>query len=140
MGLSILFLVFAIKNSIGNVTEIITLLDKDNYTRTEIAENYVRLVSRWGEWIIVGDNGTLFEISFVNIGNALFSGLMKTYVILTFVSFTSSIVIGKFIFPNLSEYFKAHNQDMVNLATLDTQDLIKESIAVKKTKKQEEWF
>ena len=54
------------------------------------------------------------------------------------MSFGLSIILGKIVFPKLGNYFKDSNQDMVNLATLDTQEIIKE-----KTKKKSEtggWF
>ena len=138
IGLVLIFGGLAIKNSIGNVTEIIQKLDKDTYTRQEISANYQELVEKWGEWTVVGYDGSAFEISFINISKALFSGLMKTYTTLTIVSFGLSIILGKIVFPKLGNYFRDSNQDMVNLATLDTQEIIKE-----KTKKKSEtggWF
>ena len=48
IGLVLLFGSLAIKNSIGNVTEIIQKLDKDIYTRQEISTNYQELVEKWG--------------------------------------------------------------------------------------------
>lgn len=139
ISLTILFVSLTIKNSVGNVTEIIQLLDKDVYTRQEIAENYRYLVEKWGEWTVIGHDGSAFEVSFINIGAALFSGLMKTYLILTIISFSTAIIVGKVLFPKLSTYYKDHNQDIVNLATLETQAEVKK-IAKKNKDKEKEWF
>ena len=107
------------------------MLDKDVYTRQEIAENYRYLVEKWGEWTVIGNDGSAFEVSFVNIGVALFSGLMKTYLILTIISFSTAIIVGKVLFPKLSTYYKDHNQDIVNLATLETQAELKKFKKIK---------
>ena len=135
--MTIFFIVLTIKNSIGNITEILQLLDKDIYNRQEIAENYAYLVEKWGEWTIVGYDGSLFEMSFINIGAALFSGLMKTYLTLSIASLLIAIIVGKILFPKLSEYYKDHNQDLVNLATLETQAEVK---SIKKQKEKGDWF
>ena len=37
-----------------------------------------------GEWTVIGYDGSTFEISFINISKALFSGLMKTYTTLNY--------------------------------------------------------
>lgn len=142
ISLTILFVSLTIKNSVGNVTEILSMLDKDTHTRQEIAENYGYLVEKWGEWTVIGHDGSAFEVAFINIGAALFSGLMKTYLVLTIISFSTAIIVGKVLFPKLSTYYKDHNQDMVNLATLETQSEIKK---LKKNKdkdkdKEKEWF
>lgn len=138
IGLTIFFASLTIRNSIGNVTEIIQLLDKDVYTRQEIAENYSILVEKWGEWSIIGTNGSLFEVKFIDISNALFSGLMKLYLTFTLISFGIAIIVGKVLFPKLSDYYKDYNQDMVNLATLETQAEVKRM--AKKKEKDKEWF
>ena len=65
------------------------------------------LWKKWGEWTVIGNDGSAFEVSFVNIGVALFSGLMKTYLILTIISFSTAIIVGKVLFPKLSTYYKA---------------------------------
>lgn len=126
-----------IRNSVGNVTDIIGLLNKDSLTGEELQQNYNLLVEQWGEWIIVGNSGGVFEIRFVDIRNAFFSGLMITFLSLGIVCLVISIIIGKILFPKLAQYYSDNNQDMVNIATLQTH------AAVTKTKKQtkkEEWF
>ena len=42
------------------------------------------LWEKWGEWTVIGHDGSAFEVAFINIGAALFSGLMKTYLVLTY--------------------------------------------------------
>ena len=136
LGLTILFFCLMIKNSVGNLTEIFDLLDKKTLTGEELSRNYQYLIEKYGEWTIVGNNGGTFSVHFVNIKNAFFSGLMITYCILTMVSFGISIIVGKVLFPKLSQYYKDNNQDMVNLATLQTNA----EITKKKKNKEEEWF
>lgn len=106
------------KNSIGNITEILNLLDKDLYTAEQLAENYQNLTAKWGEWEIIGAGNAGLVIRYVDIGNALFSGLMITYSVLTGVSFMFAILFGKLIFPMLSKHFKNSNEEMVDMATL----------------------
>jgi len=130
--LSGLFASLAFSNSVGNVTDIISKLDKDVYNRTEIAENYSALKEQWGEWTIIGDEGSLTEVKFINIKKAMFGGLMISQLTLAVLSLFLAFFLGKLLFPKLSLLYSDSNQDMVNLATLDTQAEIK---AAKK-----EWF
>src|SRR5690606_17225996 len=109
------------KNSVGNVTKIISLLDKDTYNRVEIAENYNELKEKWGEWDIIGGDGSINEVKFINIKKAMFGGLMITHLTLAILSLFLALFLGKLLFPKLSLLYSDSNQDMVNLATLDTQ-------------------
>ena len=109
-----------IQNSVGNITEIISMLDKDSLTGDQIQENYKYLTDKWGEWTIVGENGGVFSIQFVNLQNAFFSGLMATFLTLGIVCLVVSIVCGKILFPKLADYYKDNNQSMVDIATLQT--------------------
>jgi len=84
-----------VQNSVGNITEIISMLDKDSLTGDQIQENYKYLTDKWGEWTIVGENGGVFSIQFVNLQNAFFSGLMATFLTLGIVCLVVSIVCGK---------------------------------------------
>ena len=77
LALAVICLIFAIKNSFGNVAEIINMLDTKKYTGEELQANYQFLVEKYGEWLI-GNGGAGFQITFVNIGHALFSGLAIT--------------------------------------------------------------
>lgn len=124
------------KNSIGNITEILHLLDKDVYTGEQIAENYKMLVEKWGEWEIVGENTAGLVIRYVDIRNALFSGLMVTYLILTLVSLLLSIALGKIVFPQLVKLYSNNNDEMVNLATLKSAQKIDEITS----QTGKEWF
>ena len=134
--LALLFFLLMAKNSIGNITEILHLLDKDAYTGEQIAENYKMLVEKWGEWEIVGENTAGLVIRYVDIRNALFSGLMVTYLILTLASLLLSIVLGKVVFPQLVKLYSNNNDEMVNLATLKSAQKIDEITS----QKGKEWF
>lgn len=127
-----------IKNSIGNVTEILHLLDKDIYTGEQIEENYAYLVQKWGEWEIVGAGTSGLVIRYVDVRNALFSGLMITYTILTIICVVLSIIFGKVLFPQLSKLFSDNNSEMVDIATLKSAAKIDEMSNNKNSTK--EWF
>lgn len=120
IGLAIIFFILMIRNSVGNITEIMSLLDKKSHTGEQIEQNYKMLVEKWGEWVIVGKNGGLFTIQFIDIRNAFFSGLMITFLTLSIVCLVFAIVVGKIVFPKLSTYYSENNQSMVDIATLQT--------------------
>ena len=120
LALAIVCLVLAIKNSFGNIAEIMRLLDSKKYTGETLKANYDFLVDKYGEWVI-GSSGAGFKITFINIGNALFSGLMITNSILFVVFLVLSIVSGKLL-PKISAQIVAENQDMVNLTILKNTD------------------
>lgn len=138
LGLSILFFVLMVQNSVGNVTEIIRLLDKDSLTGSQIQENYSHLVEKWGEWTIVGENGGVFSIQFIDIKNAFFSGLMATFLTLGILCLAISIIGGKIIFPKLAQYYTENNQSMVDIATLQTHAEVTKNKKEKQSK--EDWF
>jgi hypothetical protein len=121
------------KNSVGNITEILNLLDKDMHTTEQLANNYQMLITKWGEWEIIGGETAGISIRYVNIGNALFSGLMITFSIFTIVSFVSAILFGKIIFPMISKHFNNLNEEMVNMATLRSASQIDQM-------SKKEWF
>lgn len=125
-----------IENSIGNITEILHLLDDEIYTSEEIAEHYAMLIEKWGEWEIIGaDTGGLI-IRYVDIRNALFSGFMITYTILFVVCIILSIAIGKILLPQLAKMYTNNNDEMVDVATLKSA----QQINTLSTKKNKEWF
>ena len=134
-----LFVVLAISNSWGNITEIIGLLDKDVYTGQELSANYQYLIEKYGEWIIIGENAGTFSVQFVDIRAAFFSGLMITYIILAIVCLAIAIIVGKIVLPKMAQYYTDNNQDMVNMATLQTNAEIQKQ-KNKKKDKEEEWF
>lgn len=117
LALAIICLILAIKNSFGNVAEIINMLDTKKYTGEELRANYQFLVEKYGEWVI-GNGGAGFQITFVNIGHALFSGLMITNCIFFVVFLVSAYLLGKWLLPKLSAQILLDNQDMVNLTIL----------------------
>ena len=137
IGLAILFFIFMIDNSVGNMTEIISSLDGDVYNEVELEQNYQLLVDKYGEWTIIGNSGSsIFTVRFVDIRQAFFSGLMMTFLVLSIISLAVAIVVGKIVFPKLAQYYADNNQDMVNLATLETNAAVNQ----KKKNEKEEWF
>lgn len=127
-----------IQNSVGNISEIIRLLDSDLYNEAEITEHYQMLVQKWGEWEIIGAEQAGLVVRYVDIRNALFSGLMVTYTILTILCLCLAIVLGKIVFPTLVKYYTNNNDEMVDMATLKTAAKVDASLEDKPTKK--EWF
>lgn len=117
IALAIICLIFAVKNSFGNIAEIMNLLDDKVYTGAELQANYTHLIEKYGEWII-GTGGTGFTIKFINIGKALFSGIMITNVVLSVLFFFSAYILGKWFLPKISAQILIDNQDMVNLTIL----------------------
>ena len=134
LALAIVFFLLTIENSIGNITEILHLLDKDVYTGEEIAEHYKYLVEKWGEWEIVGADSAGLVVRYVDIRNALFSGLMVTYTILTVASLLFAVILGKIVFPQISKLYSNNNDEMVDVATLKSAQKIEEMTSKK------EWF
>lgn len=117
LALSVLCLIFAVQNSFGNVAEIRSLLNSDKYNGEQLESNYNYLVDKYGEWVI-GKSGGGFSITFIDIGNALFSGVMIANAILSVIFFVLAYLLGKWIFPKLSAQTLIDNQDMVNLTIL----------------------
>lgn len=120
LALAVLCLIFAVKNSFGNIAEICNMLDNKKYNGEQLEQNYLYLIDKYGEWVI-GNGGNGFTITFVNIGRALFSGLMITNCILSVFFLISAYVLGKWILPKLSAQILIDNQDMVNLTILKNQ-------------------
>ena len=125
-----------IRNSVGIITEIISMLDKNSLSGEQVEKNYEFLVEKWGEWIIVGDSNGLFSIRFVDIRKAFFSGLMATFLALGLSCLIIAIIVGKVVFPKLAVYFTDNNQDMVNIATLQTHA----EVTKNNRKDKEGWF
>jgi hypothetical protein len=127
--LTIIFVILTIKNSIGNVTYILAQLDSSTYNKEELVANYNQLADKWGEWELIG-----ISVRYIDIGNALFSGLMVTFCTLMFVSFGLAFLLGKIIFPTLRKYYENNNDEMVDLATL------KSATQIDELSKRKEWF
>lgn len=125
LACALLCFVFAVKNSFGNVGEIISLLDSKKYTGNELQENYNYLIDKYGEWVI-GSGGSGFMITFINIGHALFSGLMITDCVLCVIFWLNAYIMGKWLLPKIAADTLVANQDMVNLTILkDHEDATK---------------
>ena len=120
LALAVICLIFAVKNSFGNIVEICDLLDDSKWTGVQLEQNYSFLVEKYGEWII-GNGGNGFTITFVNIGKALFSGLMIANCVLCVIFLVSSQLLGKWLLPKISAQILLDNQDMVNLTILKNQ-------------------
>lgn len=128
------------KNSIGNITEILDLLDEKVYNNEQLAENYRYLVDKWGEWEMRGDAGGL-GVRYVDVGRALFSKLMITYLCVSASMLCLSLILGKLVFPLLAKMYKDANDEMVDMATLTSASKIEEiSKRSKKTNKEGGWF
>jgi hypothetical protein len=121
LALSVLCLIFAIKNSFGNIGEICNLLDNKKFTGEDLRNNYEYLTNKYGEWVI-GTGSAGFTITFINIGSALFSGLMVANCFLSVLFLLSAYLFGKWLFPKLSEQILLDNQDMVNMTVLKSQE------------------
>ena len=119
--LCVVCLVLAIRNSFGNVAEITSLLNSKKYTGAELQANYQMLIEKYGEWVI-GNGSNGFTITFINIGKAVFSGLMISCLIGAVVSGISSVLFGKWLLPTLTRKFTQDNQDMTNLVILSEAD------------------
>ena len=115
------------------------MLDKDIYTGEELSANYQYLIEKYGEWIIIGKNAGVFSVQFVDIRAAFFSGVMIAYIIFSIICFTIAIIAGKIVFPKMAQYYADNNQDMVNMATLQTNAEIQKQ-KNKKKDKEEDWF
>lgn len=134
MIIFIIFTLAAFRNSVGNITEIIQLLDKDVYNRVEIAENYQMLKEKYGEWTIIGGEGSIGEIRFINIEKAIIGGLTITYITTAVVSLFLALFLGKQLFPKLSQYYENVIIDTDRLTQLDIKAELDE------LKKKKEWF
>lgn len=118
LALGILFLILAIKNSIGNVLEIKELLNSKKFTGEELKANYDMLIEKYGEWHI-GNGGAGFSIEFIDITNAIFSGVAITCFVLSVLCFASSYIFGKWLLPIIAKNIDENNQDNVNLTILE---------------------
>ena len=107
-----------VRNSVGNVVEILDLLDSKKYSELQLAENYALLVEKWGEWEIVGAGTAGLVIRYVDVGSALFSGLMMTFCTLTVISFVCALLFGKVVLPLMTKHYECSNRELVDLSTL----------------------
>lgn len=117
IGFSILCFVLAISSSLGNINEIIQQLDGKKYTGEELEANYNALIDKYGEWTI-GSGGAGFQIKFVNIARAAFSGLMIANFFFSVIFIVLAFLLGKLILPKTAQVIEQNNIDMVNLTIL----------------------
>lgn len=97
-------------------------------------KNYAYLKQKYGEWEIYGKESSIIKVRIVDYRNALFGGITQAYLILTIVFFTSAIVFGKIVFPQLSKTCLSANKQMADLAAIQTSEIVKEK------KNKGEWF
>lgn len=116
--LAIICLIVALRNSFGNVAEISRMLDDKQLTGEQLTQNYNYLLEKYGEWTI-GDGSKGFQMDFVNIKRALFSGVMIASLIFSVLFLVGAFVVGKWLMPKLSQQVQQSNQDMVNLKILE---------------------
>lgn len=117
IALSVIMFLFAIRHSIGNIAEIVDLLDSKKFNGVQLQEHYNYLIEKYGEWIIGnGNNG--FVLTFINIGNAVFSGVAVLSSVFSLLFLIGAYVLGKWILPTLSAQITQQNQDMVNITVL----------------------
>lgn len=137
---TIVFFCLAIRYSVGNVVEINKLLSVDS--EIERQSNYDVLVEKWGKWYIVGDGRGVMDISFINIPKALFSGLMITFTTLTLIFLLLAVIIGKIILPMMAKTYTESNNELVDIATLNTLEQVNEISGKKEKNKKpkKEWF
>lgn len=109
-------LYFAIKNSFGNMAELISLLDSKKYTATELQEHYAQLVEKYGEWHI-GSGSTGFVLNFINIKKVFFSGVMIMNLLGSGICLACHIIAKK-VLPKVAQRNREKNQDLVNMEML----------------------
>lgn len=121
IGMSILCFVLAISNSLGNIAEICSQLNSKRYTGEELQAHYNALVEKYGEWSI-GNGGAGFQVKFVNIARACFSGLMIANFTLCGLFLVLAFLLGKWILPKTANILEQNNTDMVNLTILEDKE------------------
>lgn len=117
LALSLFCLYIALKNSLGNFAEMVDMLDKKTYTGEQLQTNYNYLIERYGEWII-GNGSNGFQISFINVKNVIFSGVMITNFCFAVMFFVFANLLGKWLLPLYAKKLKEDSQDMVNMEIL----------------------
>ena len=117
LALAVIFLIVALANSFGNVNEITEMLDTKTHTGEELQANYAYLTEKYGEWVI-GNGDKNFQIVFIDVKAAVFSGIMISCTVMASVYFAAAYILGKWLFPALAKKTLQDNQDMVNLTIL----------------------
>lgn len=115
--ISLICLFIAIKNSLGNFAEMVDLLDKKSYTGEELQANYTYLIEKYGEWVI-GNGANGFQITFINVKNVIFSGVMMINLSFSIILFIFANLLGKWLLPFYAKKLREDSQDMVNIEIL----------------------
>lgn len=121
LAIAIVCFILAIHNSLGNINEITQLLNSKKYTGEELQANYDFLIAKYGEWTI-GNGGAGFQVKFVNIARAAFSGLMIANFTLCALFIVLAVLLGKWVLPKTASILEQNNTDMVNLTILREKD------------------
>lgn len=121
LGIAILCFVLALRYSIGNLMEIMNLLDNKAYNGQQLGINYLYLIDKYGEFNI-GNGGMGFQVKFVNIGNAFFSKLFVFYFIIFVIMLCGAFILGRWALPRIANQIDERNQDLVNLTVLRSQE------------------
>lgn len=117
LAISLICLFIALKNSLGNFAEMVDLLDKKTYTGEELQANYTYLIEKYGEWVI-GNGANGFQITFINVKNVIFSGVMAINLAFSVVLFIFANLLGKWLLPLYAKKLREDSQDMVNIEIL----------------------
>jgi len=117
LAIGLICLILAIIYSLGNMTEMLNLLNDKIYTGEELKANYEYLVSKYGSWQF-GDGGAGFTVDFINVGNVVFSHAFTFFITMSFFFIIAAFLLGKWIFPKLARQIETNNQDMVNMTIL----------------------
>lgn len=117
LAVAVFCLFLALRNSLGNLGEIIDLLDSRKYNETEVSEHYQMLIDRYGEWRIGAESGGM-AILFINLKAAVFNGFATMTAIFSVVFLACAFLLGKWILPMRAKQIEQDNQDLVNLTIL----------------------
>ena len=121
IALAFVFFVVAISESVSNLNEIYDKLDSNVYNDEQLAENYIELCDKYGEWV-VGKGTSGFTLHFINFKGAIFSAVIVSMAICSEVFLLLGFLFGKWLMPYWSKKLEQSNQDMVNLTILEKAD------------------
>jgi phage-related minor tail protein len=116
MALAMICLIFAIRNSIGNLLEMYEMLDGSDKTGQELVNNYDALLDKYGPW---SAQAGPYVITFIDVRNVVLNGFAITNAIFAVFFYIAGNVLGKWVFPWLARKIEKDNQDMVNITILE---------------------
>lgn len=117
LAIAVVCLALAIRYSLGNMVEMLNLLNDKVYTGEQLQANYNYLISKYGSWRF-GNGGTGFTMEFINVANVVFSNAFIFFITMTGLFVLGAFLLGKWIFPKLAKQIESGNQDMVNITIL----------------------